>query len=283
MLDACVDVGARGRRCRPCDRRRQRRRRRRRRQGVELIRPPRNLGFGAGANVGFRRAAELGATSVALLNDDIEVEIGWLGPLRTALTADAALGAVQPKLLLAGSDPARVNSVGVVVGTRWRRHRHRLRRGRRPAVRRPTGRSTPFTGGAVLFRSTFLKQHGGFDESYFLYYEDLDLARPRCGPRLDVPMRPGQPGVAQGQRIDVAARRPGPLPAGAEPAAIRVPLRRSRHGGARTVAVDPAGSLEPARRPRQGIDGRPGQRPRGARWPASAPADSPTPLASPVR
>ena len=34
-----------------------------------------------------------------------------------------------------------------------------------------------FTGGAVLFRSNFLKNTGGFDESYFLYYEDVDLAR----------------------------------------------------------------------------------------------------------
>ena len=33
-----------------------------------------------------------------------------------------------------------------------------------------------FTGGAVLFRRTFLEDLGGFDERYFLYYEDVDLA-----------------------------------------------------------------------------------------------------------
>ena len=37
---------------------------------VVLVRSPSNLGFGGGANLGFRRAAELGATGVALLNDD---------------------------------------------------------------------------------------------------------------------------------------------------------------------------------------------------------------------
>ncbi|HEY0521556.1 MAG TPA: glycosyltransferase, partial [Ilumatobacteraceae bacterium] len=84
--------------------------------GVDLVRPARNIGFGGGANAGFRRAADLGATAVALLNDDVEVEAGWLAPLIRALDDDPMLGAVQPKLLLAGTDPPRVNSVGVVVG-----------------------------------------------------------------------------------------------------------------------------------------------------------------------
>jgi GT2 family glycosyltransferase len=143
---------------------------------VECIRPSRNLGFGGGANVGFRRASELGATTIALLNDDIEVETGWLQPLITALDTDSMLGAVQPKLLMAGSDPARVNSVGVKVGA--------------DAAGIDIGYGEPdgpefvddrsidsFTGGAVVFRSKFLEDTGGFDESYFLYYEDVDLAR----------------------------------------------------------------------------------------------------------
>ena len=52
---------------------------------IELIRMPRNVGFGGGANAGFRRATELGAFAVALLNDDIEVDAGWLGAAAAAL------------------------------------------------------------------------------------------------------------------------------------------------------------------------------------------------------
>ena len=144
--------------------------------GVELVRPGRNLGFGGGANVGFRRAAELGASMVALLNDDIEVCAGWLTPLLAALDADQRLGAVQPKLLLAGADPARVNSVGVAIGGDGA--------GTDIGFGEPDGpafaASSPieaFTGGAVLLRSRFLEDTAGFDESYFLYYEDVDLAR----------------------------------------------------------------------------------------------------------
>ncbi|MEY2445804.1 MAG: hypothetical protein QOE00_2384 [Ilumatobacteraceae bacterium] len=143
---------------------------------VELVRPGRNVGFGAGANAGFRRAAELGAFAVALLNDDIEVTPGWLAPLFEALQADQTLGGVQPKLLIAGSDPARVNSVGVVVGGDGA--------GRDIGFGEPDGPAfsmdrqiEAFTGGAVLFRSQFLDDTHGFDESYFLYYEDVDLAR----------------------------------------------------------------------------------------------------------
>lgn len=143
---------------------------------VELVRPLRNLGFGGGANAGFQRAVELGATAIALLNDDIEVDGGWLRPLLAALDNDPTLGAVQPKLLLAGTDPARINSLGVVIGGdgAGRDVGYDELDGPTFAADRPID---SFTGGAVLFRSKFLQATGGFDETYFLYYEDVDLAR----------------------------------------------------------------------------------------------------------
>jgi N-acetylglucosaminyl-diphospho-decaprenol L-rhamnosyltransferase len=143
---------------------------------VEVIRPPRNLGFGGGANVGFRRAVELGATSIALINDDVEVEVGWLRPLRAALDGDSNVGVAQPKLLMAGSDPARVNSVGVEIGGDGAGHDIGYGELDGPQFREPRVIQS-FTAGAVLFRSQFLAATGGFDESYFLYYEDVDLAR----------------------------------------------------------------------------------------------------------
>lgn len=143
---------------------------------VELILPGRNLGYGAAANLGFKRAMDRGATAVALLNDDVEVEPSWLRPLLNALDADPQLGAVQPKLLVAGSEPLQINSLGVEVGTDGA--------GRDIGFGEPDNHQLDderaieaFTGGAVLLRSSFLEQTHGFDESYFLYYEDLDLAR----------------------------------------------------------------------------------------------------------
>ena len=143
---------------------------------VDVLRPPRNLGFGGGANFGFRRAAEVGADAVALLNDDVEVDAGWLQPLTELLGSDSRLGAVQPKLLIAGSEPPRVNSVGVAVGPDGAGRDIGFDELDGPSFADPRPIAA-FTGGAVLFRSQFLADTGGFDERYFLYYEDLDLAR----------------------------------------------------------------------------------------------------------
>jgi N-acetylglucosaminyl-diphospho-decaprenol L-rhamnosyltransferase len=138
---------------------------------VELIRVP-NRGYGAAANEGFRRAFALGASAIALLNDDIIVRAGWSEPLRATLE-QPRVGAAQPKLLIAGSNPPRVNSLGVTIG--------------RDGAGTDIGDDTldvvvgapsaidRFTAGAVMFAPQFLHETGGFDERYFLYYEDVDL------------------------------------------------------------------------------------------------------------
>ncbi|WP_040493827.1 glycosyltransferase [Ilumatobacter nonamiensis] len=142
--------------------------------GVDDVVRTENLGFGAAANTGVRRARELtdADSPVVVLNDDLEVDPGWLGPLVAALDADDRLGAVQPALLRHGTD--RINSLGVELD--------RYGAGSDIGLDEPAaslGDSRPieiFTGGAVLFRREFLDDTGGFDERYFLYYEDVDLA-----------------------------------------------------------------------------------------------------------
>jgi N-acetylglucosaminyl-diphospho-decaprenol L-rhamnosyltransferase len=144
----------------------------------EVVTVP-NQGFGAAANAGAARArataADTGLLAIALLNDDVEVTARWLGPLVDALDADDRVGAVQPKLLLAGDGAPLLNSVGVQLD------RHGA--GSDIGIGQPDGPAwnTPrdieiFTGGAVLLRDVFLRDLGGFDERYFLYYEDVDLA-----------------------------------------------------------------------------------------------------------
>ncbi|MFM2077834.1 MAG: hypothetical protein RJA49_1724 [Actinomycetota bacterium] len=142
---------------------------------VEVLVSPGNLGFGAGANVGFRRCLEAGAEFVALLNDDLHVEAGWTEPLVAAMEADASLGAVQPKLLFADSKPARVNSVGVSLDRYGAGHDIGLGELDGPAFG-DAGPIDMFTGGAVVFRRAFLESTRMFDEHWFLYYEDVDLA-----------------------------------------------------------------------------------------------------------
>ena len=65
--------------------------------GVRVIDAGANLGFGGGCNLAL---ADLdGVDYVALVNNDAEVEPGWLAPLVDALEADPSVGAANPKIL----------------------------------------------------------------------------------------------------------------------------------------------------------------------------------------
>lgn len=136
--------------------------------------PTANRGYGAAANVGAARAIELGATAVALLNDDVTVRPGWLAPLASALD-EPGVGAAQPKLLVAGSDPPVVNSLGVAIDRYGAGFD--IGDGSIDSDGRGGAESIDaFTAGAVLLSAAFLRATGGFDERWFLYYEDLDLS-----------------------------------------------------------------------------------------------------------
>jgi GT2 family glycosyltransferase len=138
---------------------------------VDLIRVA-NRGYGAAANAGFAKALGDGATAIALLNDDIVVRRGWVRPLVEALDGDR-VGAVQPKLLVAGSDPPRVNSLGVEIGGDGAGTD--IGDGSLDVVVGAPSEIARFTGGAVMLAAGFLRDTGGFDERFFLYYEDVDL------------------------------------------------------------------------------------------------------------
>jgi N-acetylglucosaminyl-diphospho-decaprenol L-rhamnosyltransferase len=145
--------------------------------GIERCTPGENLGFAGGMNHGIRRALESGAAAVMILNDDVVVEPGWIEPLVAELAGDEAgrpVGAVQPKLLFA-DDPPTINSLGVVLGPDGSGTDIGMHDADDPTD--VTSRDLAiFTGGAVLFDAAFLRATGGFDERFFLYYEDVDLA-----------------------------------------------------------------------------------------------------------
>ena len=128
-----------------------------------------NRGYGAAANRGF--AATAGASAVALLNDDVIVQDGWFVPLVVALQAPN-VGVAQP--MLVSEDHDVVTSLGVQLD-RFGAGSD-IGDGGPPPVDRAPSDLRIFNGGTVLFDPAFLRDTGGFDESMFLYYEDVDLA-----------------------------------------------------------------------------------------------------------
>jgi GT2 family glycosyltransferase len=138
---------------------------------VTLIRSDRNLGFAGGNNLGIRQAKGI---YVLLLNNDTEVEPGFLEPLVRKLESDSSIGAVSPQIRFynqpdtfqyAGSAP--INPITV------RSHGIGYREKDRGQYDRDS--LTPFVhGAAMLVPVRVLQQVGLMAECFFLYYEELD-------------------------------------------------------------------------------------------------------------
>jgi N-acetylglucosaminyl-diphospho-decaprenol L-rhamnosyltransferase len=139
---------------------------------VELVPLPDNRGFTGGMNEGLRRAAAAGAPFVLVLNNDPRLQPDFLRPLVDVLTNDPGVAAVGPTVLhpdgtvwAQGGRRAFVPN-GLVLGG----HRGA------PAPREHGPEAVGFLPCAcVLFRTAALVDASGFDERYFMYWEDVDV------------------------------------------------------------------------------------------------------------
>ena len=131
-----------------------------------------NRGYGAAINLGVASLDDDDDQSgiVVALNDDVTVTDHWLDSLIDGFTDDL-VGAVQPKLM--HRDVDTIDSLGVELDRFGAGHD--IGHGQPDHVS-PSGPIEIFTGGAVALRRRFLAAVGGFDERFFLYYEDVDLA-----------------------------------------------------------------------------------------------------------
>lgn len=137
--------------------------------GVTLLTPDRNLGFGTACNLG---AARFPDRDVLLLNPDAALAPGSLERLTAALAADPSLGAVGPAIRDASGELEHSWGTDPDLLTEWRR-----KRGEAPVLPVEPFRADWVTGGCCLLRRSAWDRVGGFDERYFLYFEDADLCR----------------------------------------------------------------------------------------------------------
>jgi GT2 family glycosyltransferase len=136
---------------------------------VLVLRPARNLGFAGGVQAGI--AAARGAW-IALINDDAVVEPEALRELLLAGLAEEGIGGVAPTVCFA-DEPEVLNSLGLEVDA--------LGVARECLVGAPRAAADArelfgASGAAALLRRRMLEEVGGFDTSFFAYYEDADLA-----------------------------------------------------------------------------------------------------------
>jgi GT2 family glycosyltransferase len=137
---------------------------------VRVLRSPRNLGFGAGNNVGIRESR---GRHVILLNNDAVAAPSFARELVAAAEADDSVGMVAAKVL----EYARrdvLDTVGhLLYPDGLNRGRGRLETDR---AQYDACRTTLFpSGAAALYTRRMLDDIGLFDESFFLYGDDAEL------------------------------------------------------------------------------------------------------------
>ena len=144
---------------------------------IKILRNARNLGFAASCNRGLS-AAE--GRYAVLLNNDVEVQPGWLSELVRFADAHEEVGACQPKILSA-KDPTRFDYSGAAGGMMdifgysfcLGRVFEEIAedRGQYDAPRPIFWAS----GTAMLIRKDTLKLTGLLDERFFMHWEEIDL------------------------------------------------------------------------------------------------------------
>jgi N-acetylglucosaminyl-diphospho-decaprenol L-rhamnosyltransferase len=131
-----------------------------------LVVLPENRGFGRGIAAGV--AAGRGE-AIVLVNDDVEVEHGFVEAIVAPLAADAGVGMVAGLTTIPGAD--LVDGFGIELDVTLAAY-NRLRR--RPLDDTPGVLAMP-SGGAAAYRRSAFEAAGGFDEALFAYGEDVDL------------------------------------------------------------------------------------------------------------
>ncbi len=150
---------------------------------VPIVDPGANLGYGRAANLGI---AATRAPVVAVLNPDAEVAVGTAAAVLGRFERDERLAAVGPQLFnpdgtrypSARSAPSLRDAVGhAVLGTVAPENRftHSYRQlDADPEVARDV---EWISGAAIWLRRDALDRVGGWDERFFLFFEDVDLCR----------------------------------------------------------------------------------------------------------
>jgi len=145
---------------------------------VPYVSLPQNIGFAAAVNLGVART---GAPAILALNADTVLESGCVSTLLDALLDDETLGGVQPRILQLedgesklSPDAARLYSAGQALTKDGRAVELGMGEGQGlwSAERREI---FGVCGAACLLRRELFADLGGYDESYFAFYEDVDL------------------------------------------------------------------------------------------------------------
>lgn len=138
-------------------------------KNTKLLKQTKNLGFAGGVNVGIKAAK---SDYVFLLNNDATCEPTCLEELlKTATKNDADI----TQAVILTNNGKKIDSCGDVYsvwGLPYPEHRNQ------PISKLPEADKPIFSasGGASMYKRSLFDEIGYFDESFFAYYEDVDIS-----------------------------------------------------------------------------------------------------------
>lgn len=138
---------------------------------AKLIVNPINNGFAGGNNLGIKHAK---GEYILLLNNDTEVEPGFIEPMVAIFEKDAKAGMVSPKIKYFEA-PDTIQYAGFSNMNPFTLRMHAIGHKRSDSIIYNYIKKTPFAHGcAVMIPRSLIDQIGLMPEDYFLYYEEHD-------------------------------------------------------------------------------------------------------------
>jgi GT2 family glycosyltransferase len=137
---------------------------------ITLVESSDNLGFAGGCNLGVARAR---GEVVFFLNNDAKPDSQWIRAAVAALLSSPQIGAVACRVL--DWEGKTIDYAGA--GLTWYGMGYRPLSGHRANRKKeaPAGPVLFATGSAMAVRRDVFEELGGFDEDFFMFFEDVDF------------------------------------------------------------------------------------------------------------
>ncbi len=135
---------------------------------VEYLKLPQNIGYAGGNNAGIRYVLKKEPKYICLLNNDTKVMPNWLTELVTVTRSDSAIALTGPMVM----DWTGKN---ISKGTSFMNPY--LEKDYKNKELKSVYEVDSIEGCCMLIRTSVLKKIGLFDETYFAYFEEMDLQR----------------------------------------------------------------------------------------------------------
>ena len=136
---------------------------------AKVVRSAKNLGFAGGCNLGVERSS---GEFVAFVNNDARPDERFLSAAVPVLQRSPSIGAVATKVL--DWDGKTIDFAGA--GMSWYGQAFKVGVGQAPGTDPESERDVLFgTGSSLVMRADVFEKVGGFDDDYFMFFEDVDL------------------------------------------------------------------------------------------------------------